>query len=55
MFREDLICFTNSGIRAVRMTTVSMTMARAQVQPESSPKTGEKIPCASTRMPETTQ
>ena len=52
--REDLICLTNSGISAVRMITVSMTMASAQVQPESVPKSA-RTGVGSTRMPETTQ
>ena len=53
--REDLICLTNSGISAVRMITVSITMASVQVQPESEPKIGANRLWASTRMPETTQ
>ena len=55
MLRLDLICLTNSGISAVRMTTVRNTMDSTQVQPLSAPSSGEKMECASTRMPETTQ
>ena len=53
--REDLICLTNSGISAIRMTTVSKTMDSAQVQPLSAPNTGAHSLWKSTRMPETTQ
>src|SRR4029450_834490 len=50
-----LICFPNSGIRAIRMQTVSMTIDSAQFQPESRPKIGLNSEWKSTRMPETTQ
>ena len=39
MFRVDLICFTNSGIRQIRMRTTSETIDRPQAQPLSSSKT----------------
>ncbi len=38
MFRIDLICFTKSGIRAMRMTITRDTMDRPQAQPVSGPK-----------------
>ena len=50
-----MICLTNSGISATRMTTVSETIDSAQVQPLSAPKTGDHTEWKSTRMPETTQ
>ena len=53
--REDLICLTNSGISAIRITTVSETIDSAQVQPLSAPNTGVHTVWKSTRMPDTTQ
>lgn len=39
MFRVDLICFTNSGISAIRISTTSETMDRPHAQPLSLSKT----------------
>ena len=39
MLRLDLICLTNSGISAARITTVSPTMDSTQAQPEDGPST----------------
>ncbi len=38
MFRLDLICRTNSGIRAARITSVRPTIDSAQDHPDSGPK-----------------
>ncbi len=38
MFRVDLICLTNSGIRQIRMSTTRDTMDRPQAHPVSGPK-----------------
>ena len=38
MFRLDLICFTNSGISAARMTRVSPMIESTQAMPVSGPK-----------------
>lgn len=38
MFRVDLICFTKSGIRQIRIRTTRDTMDRPQAHPVSSPK-----------------
>ena len=55
MAREDLICLTNSGISAIRMTMVSDAMDSTQVQPLSAPSSGDHTLWKSTRMPDTTQ
>ena len=39
MFRVDLICFTNSGIRQIRIRITSETMDRPQAQPLFGSKT----------------
>ena len=41
-FRLDLICLTNSGMSAARITTVRPTMLNAQEIPLASPKTAPK-------------
>ncbi len=38
MFRVDLICFTKSGIRQMRIRTTRDTMDRPQAHPVSGPK-----------------
>jgi hypothetical protein len=39
MFRLDLICFTNSGINAARITTVNPMIDSTHENPEAGPKT----------------
>lgn len=39
MFRVDLICFTKSGIRQIRIRTTRQKMDRPQAQPLFSSKT----------------
>ena len=38
MLRLDLICFTNSGISAIRMTSVSPMIDSTQAKPDVGPK-----------------
>ena len=55
MFRAELICRTNSGIRAVRMTMVSRTIDRVQVHPEAGSMKVDSRVWNPVRMPETAQ
>ena len=55
MSRAELICFTNSGMRIVRIVTVSITMDSVQVQPESAPSSGVNSQWKNTMRPETAQ
>jgi len=55
MFRDDRICRTNSGISAIRMTTVSSTIDSAQVIPQSGSMNVLSSECHPTRIPDTAQ
>ena len=55
MFREELICFTNNGINAVRITIVSSMIDNAQVQPEFGSMNELSNEWKPTRMPDTAQ
>ena len=54
MLRLDLICLTNSGISAARMTRVRPMIESTQAMPEDAPKIAPKTLCHPTRTAEIT-
>ena len=55
MFRDELICFTNSGIIADRTSTVIDTIAKDHAAPEGSPRITPHRWCVRTNSPEIAQ
>ncbi len=54
MLRLDLICLTNSGISAIRMTRVRQMIDSTHAIPVSGPKTPPHTLCQPTRIAEMT-